>query len=287
MSDQPSTSWQNAEESDEFDKKPNITKTKRNKRSELLLKLSKEREKNVEEDNKLEINENLELIKEFSKKISITKDNSNAQNKAHTHVEDDSQMHVEHYDQTHIDINKQTHDENDVHNYVENHAQEYTETNSLVRTENEIREELRANERRINSMRDGETAPVTREFILHAMSSLLENSYVNIGIGQVVKRRGMVTYQVIFEMTKMSKKHCKLCFVLGHKLFKCPTFLTQSVQIRIYFLNRLKLCYKCFSRHRKGGCKLKKNCPICNKKHNKLVCQAYERILSYREEDWD
>lgn len=56
-----------------------------------------------------------------------------------------------------------------------------------------------------------------------------------------------------------------------HSLENCPQFKGSSPWRRTCIIQRAKLCYKCFKRHRKGTC-IAENCNNCGGTHHVLLC---------------
>lgn len=86
------------------------------------------------------------------------------------------------------------------------------------------------------------------------------------------KRNYNQTYnQKLTLISSTSNLKCIMC-ENNHSLYKCPKFLTLSVQDRIDFVKKHKLCYNCLSNaHGVRACKSKYNCLKCKKRHSALL----------------
>ena len=73
---------------------------------------------------------------------------------------------------------------------------------------------------------------------------------------------------------KSHGKNCPICKKEGHKIFRCPVFISDkwSAEMRTKSCRELNLCMNCLSAgHRALDCPSKYTCKVCNKKHNSLL----------------
>lgn len=66
------------------------------------------------------------------------------------------------------------------------------------------------------------------------------------------------------------QKKCAFCKG-PHALFYCEHFRKLRAKERLEEVKKLKLCFKCFGEHLLKDCPAR-DCPICNGKHNSLLC---------------
>lgn len=85
------------------------------------------------------------------------------------------------------------------------------------------------------------------------------------------------------EKRKNREKSCKLCKE-NHPLYRCMTFRNMPVKERWMNARDAKVCLKCLGNHGKEDCKFNQ-CPVCNGKHNRLLCYEDEKKRNEKKSD--
>lgn len=82
--------------------------------------------------------------------------------------------------------------------------------------------------------------------------------------------RGVNTFYSNHVQLEKNEYSCVFCKPSGHKLYNCRKFKTLSVNNRISFVDKNKICRMCLNSHI-GKCKSKFRCQVCHKEHNSLL----------------
>jgi len=112
--------------------------------------------------------------------------------------------------------------------------------------------------------RDSSKLPILTEFLeyLETRATALETA------GGTIKE--VNTFYSNHVQLEKNEYSCVFCKLSGHKLYNCRKFKTLSVNDRIYFVDKNKICRMYLNRHI-GKCKSKFRCQVCHKEHNSLL----------------
>lgn len=102
----------------------------------------------------------------------------------------------------------------------------------------------------------------------------------NINSSSKAKPRNLVQYKAQSFLSKIDSIDCDLC-KLPHNLYKCKRFNDMTVEERYSHVKQNNLCLNCLSSsHKIAVCKSARNCSICHKRHNSLLCKRSNPSLS-------
>ncbi|XP_072403059.1 uncharacterized protein [Diabrotica undecimpunctata] len=115
--------------------------------------------------------------------------------------------------------------------------------------------------------RDSSSLPSLNGFLKYLENRAMALEATNSTSETKLKENKQLTHLV----TKLqSNVKCQYCSINGHKLYSCKKFKVLSVNERISFVDRNKLCKLCLNSHT-DKCRLNLKCQTCHKGHNSLL----------------
>ncbi|XP_072380528.1 uncharacterized protein [Diabrotica undecimpunctata] len=115
--------------------------------------------------------------------------------------------------------------------------------------------------------RDSSSLPSLNGFLKYLENRAMALEATNSTSETKLKENKQLTHLVT---KSQSNVKCQYCSINGHKLYSCKKFKVLSVNERISFVDRNKLCKLCLNSHT-DKCRLNLKCQTCHKGHNSLL----------------